>query len=429
MPISDPMNIDERRKYLYRMEKRYKVASKEERAKLLDEMEKMTELHRKSLIRLMKMGLVRKRRSKQRGPGYGPAVDDALGVIAESLDYICAERLTPSLVPMALHLAIHDELQASPWLLQQLQRISVSTVRRRLKKMEQLDLWRLPRRRGRSQPNPLTQDIPMACVSWQEHEPGHFEVDLVHHCGPSAAHDYVHTIQMIDVATGWSERCAVLGRSQLVMVDAFRRMVDHLPFPILEIHPDNGGEFFNQHLLRFWQDTVHGLRLTRSRPFHKNDNRFVEQKNATLVRAYLGHERLDSVVQTLALNQLYDKMWLYYNLFQPVMRVTEKTVLSNNGAHRVRYRYDTPATPFERLCATKAITPERRQQLEQLRAQTNPRHLRQKIYDALDELFCLPGAKPGVTENVHDTLLPSLCPEKGDGMLVTLSIDRSIPSR
>ncbi len=121
MPISDPMNIDERRKYLYRMEKRYKVASKEERAKLLDEMEKMTELHRKSLIRLMKTDLARKPRSKQRGPGYGHEVDDALRLISESLDYFCAQGLTPSFVAMAAHneqkhpLSIALSLGAALW--------------------------------------------------------------------------------------------------------------------------------------------------------------------------------------------------------------------------------------------------------------------------------------------------------------------------
>jgi hypothetical protein len=357
-------------------------------------------------------------------------VDDALRVISESMDFICAERLTPNLVSIATQLAAHGEVQASPALLQKLGHISISTVRRRLKKQEKLDQWRLPRRRGRSHPNPLTRHIPMERISWQEQEPGHFEVDLVHHCGPSTAGDYVHTIQMIDVATGWSERAAVLGRSQRVMVDAFRRILSRLPFPILQIHPDNDSAFFNDHLLRFWQQVVQGVRLSRSRPFHKNDNRFVEQKNATLVRAYLGQERLDSVVQTLALNQLYDKMWLYYNFFQPVMRVREKAVVTApNLTHRIRYRYDTPTTPFQRLCATDAIPAEKRQQLEQLRNRTNPRQLRQEIYNLLDQLFSLPGAKPGVTENVHKTLSQPIPTEKGEGIPVTLSFDRTIPVR
>jgi len=214
---------------------------------------------------------------------------------------------------------------------------------------------------------------------------------------------------MIDVATGWSERAAVLGRSQRVMEDAFRRILARLLFPVLEIHSDNGSEFFSDHLVRFWRDVVKGVQLSRSRPYQKNDNRFVEQKNFTLVRAYLGNERLDSVAQTIALNHLYDKMGLYYNLFQPVMRLTEKTVtFTSDQARRVQRRYGPAQTPLQRLCATNAISQEKRQQLEQLRDQTNPRQLRQEIYDLIDHLFSLPGAEPGVTENVLERLAISI---------------------
>lgn len=218
----------------------------------------------------------------------------------------------------------------------------------------------------------------MTCIPWDEPQPGHFEVDLVHHCGSSATGEYVHTLQMIDVTTAWSERVAVLGRSYRVMEDGFRRILDRLPFPVLELHPDNGSEFFNHHLLRFWQSTLPDLQLSRSRPYQKNDNRMVEQKNSSLVRAFLGYDRLDSVAQTLALNQFYNQMWLYYNFFQPVMRLTEKTTISVEGqCPRVKRRYDQARTPFDRLCATETITPERREQLEALRDQTNPRQLRQ----------------------------------------------------
>ncbi len=130
---------------------------------------------------------------------------------------------------------------------------------------------------------------------------------------------------MVDVATGWTEQVATLGRSYRVMEDGFRRILARLPFQVLEIHPDNGSEFLNAHLVRFWKEMVKGVTLSRSRPFHKNDNRFVEQKNSTLVRAYLGLARFDTAAQTNAINQLYEKMWLYYNFFQPVMRLREKT--------------------------------------------------------------------------------------------------------
>jgi len=227
----------------------------------------------------------------------------------------------------------------------------------------------------------------MGRLPWNTEQPGHFETDLVHHGGGSASGEYICTLQMIDVATGWSERRAVLGRSQRVMEHAFRRILARLPFPVLEIHPDNGGEFFNHHLLRLWGEVVQGVKLSRSRPFHKNDNPRVEQKNATLVRAYLGDRRLDSVTQTIALNVLYDQMWAYYNLFQPVMHLAEKKVIQEPGKPiRVRRKYDQPATPFDRLCQTSLILPQHKAQLEGLRDSINPLRLRDDIYDGIDAL-------------------------------------------
>jgi hypothetical protein len=405
MSNEERMTIDERYKYLRMMQKRYRRATRKERGQLLDEMECMTRLNRKTLIRHMKGKIVRKPRRTQRGKTYAHEVDDALRVISETLDYICAERLAPNLVAVAQDLAAHHELELSEGLLEQLGCISVATVRRRLKKFAQLEQWRLPRRQGPRRRNPVTRNIPTKRIAWNEQQPGHFEVDLVHHCAASASGHYVHTIQMIDVATGWSERAAVLGRGQLVMEDAFRRILKRLPFSVREIHPDNGSEFFNHHLVRFWKHTVKGVQLSRSRPWYKNDNRFVEQKNSTLVRAYLGDARLDSVDQTNFLNQLYDKMWLYYNFFQPVMRMTDKTIISTkDGGHRVRRSYDIPQTPFQRLCATDAISDEQRRQLQRQRDETNPRHLRRQICELLDQLFSLPGATPGTTEDALMTL-------------------------
>ncbi len=121
----------------------------------------------------------------------------------------------------------------------------------------------------------------MKRIPWETSDPGHFEVDLVHHGGESTDGTYVHTLQMIDVATGWSERVAVLGKGQQAMEAGFRRILERLPFAVKELHPDNGTEFFNHHLVRFWGEAITGLTLSRSRPYQKNDNRFVEQKNAT----------------------------------------------------------------------------------------------------------------------------------------------------
>jgi hypothetical protein len=422
MPIEDEMTIDERRKYLRMMHKRYVDAPRQERSRLLDEMQAVTGMHRKALIRLMKGPLARKGRAKQRGKGYGPAVDDALRVIAESLDWLCAERLTPNLVWTAQHLAAHGELETTPELLVALGQISISTVRRRLKHLRQ-DQRCLPRR-GPERANQATRGVPMKRIPWNEPQPGHFETDLVHHCGASASGDYVHTLQMIDVATGWSERVAMLGRSYLAMKAGFERCLSRLPFPVLELHPDNGVEFFNQHLIRFFGDALPGLQLSRSRPYQKNDNRNVEQKNSTLVRAYLGFDRLDTAEQTMTLNQLYDKLWLYYNFFQPVMHLREKQVtpLEGQPAHVTR-RYDQAQSPFDRLCATGILSDAWRQELQALRDRTNPRPLRQEIYALVDHLFSLPSAVPGITEDVHTTLGIPITLPKGGAVPVTLSFE------
>jgi len=376
------MTVDERRKCLKRMQRRYLAASREERSRLLDDLAALTGLHRYSVVRLLQGStLERQPRRGQRGRVYGAAVDDALRVIWESLDYVCAERLTPALVETARQLARHGELAVTPDLLEQLGRISVATVQRRLTRLGQ-DTCRLPRR-GPKRANQVARAIPMQRIPWDIAEPGHFEVDLVHHSGPSTSGDYVHTLQMIDVATGWSERVAVLGRSQRAMEAGFRQILARLPFRVVELHPDNGPEFLNHHLVRIWGEEITGLRLSRSRPYHKNDNRFVEQKNDTLVRAYLGQARLDTAEQCVALNALYDRLWVYYNLFQPVLHLIEKIPTGT----RVRRRWDDAATPYARLLATKSLEPTVRERLETLYATTNPRALRRAIQQDLDALL------------------------------------------
>jgi hypothetical protein len=382
----------------------------------------ITGLERKTLIHLMNGCLECKPRIRERERTYKAPFDDALRVIYESFDYICADRLTPNLVWMAQHLEAHHELEATPELLAQLEQVSISTVERRLDLIRQ-DRPRLPRKKPQPR-NKLLQHIPMLRLPWDIAEPGHFETDLVHHCGPTASGEYAYTLQMIDVATGWSERRAVLGRSYLVVEDAFLCFLTHLPFPVRQIHPDNGREFLNHHLLRFWGEIVQDVTLSRSRPYHKNDNPRVEQKNSSLVRAYLGYDRIDSVEQVLAVNTLYDELWLYNNLFQPVMHLAGKEVIREDGQIvHVKRLYDDARTPFDRLCETDVILPEHRQQLEALRDSINPRRLRQQIYDTIETIFKLPGAVPGTTENVHRTLAKNQ--PTGDDELLNLAFNRT----
>ena len=382
MPTRDEMTIDERRKYVTLMAERYWKAKRKERSQLLSEMEQVSKLHRKHLIRLLNgKSLERKKRSTPRSRTYGPEVERVVLRVWESLDYLCAERLTPSLGRMAKHLAGFGSLVLTTEVESQKAPISPATVERMLRK-NRARKARLPRT-GPHRANQVTKGVPMGRIPWDTKEPGHFETDLVHHGGESAAGEYGHTLQLIDVATGWSERVMLLGRGYQAMEVAFKEVIERLPFPVKELHPDNGKEFFNYHLVRFWKERVTGVHLSRSRPYQKNDNRHVEQKNDTLVRQYFGELRLDTPEQVAAGNALYERMWLYYNLFQPVMHRTEKTVEGD----KVRRKWDEAQTPYQRLLATGVLSQEQQERLQTLYEQTNPLQLREEIYAGLAALW------------------------------------------
>ena len=382
MPTEDEMTLNERRKYLKRMKPRYLKAKRRERSQLLSEMEQVTGLHRKSLTRLLHAAsLERKKRQKPRERSYGAEVEEVIVLVWESLDYICAERLTPVLLPMAQHLARFDAVKLREEIEEQLKTISRATVSRILHRYRSRRR-RLPQK-GAERANQVTKGVPMGRIPWNTTEPGHCEVDLVYHSGASVAGEFGHTIQMVDVATGWSERVAVMGRGQRAMEAGFQHILGRVPFPLVELHPDNGSEFFNAHLVRFWKESVVGVHLSRSRPYQKNDNRFVEQKNDTLVRQYFGDLRFDRCEEIEAMNALYEQMWVYYNLFQPVMHLIGKTVVDD----KVRRKWDQAQTPFERLKATGKLSAERQQQLQTLYEQTNPWQLREEIYQQLAQLW------------------------------------------
>lgn|ERR1017187_155575 len=383
MAASDPMSIEERRKYLTKMEPMYRKGGRRERGKLLDEMEAVTGMHRKSLTRLLRAGTSIERRPwrGRRKRVYGSAVQDVVGIVWESLDYVCAERLTPVLLSTAQHLSSFKEVRLTPELEGQLESISRATVARMLGRLRQ-NQGKLPRK-GPGKASKVRAKVPMIRIPWDTTDPGHFETDLVHHCGNAPMGTYVHTLQLIDIATGWSERVAVYGRGQEEMVGGFRRVEARLPFPVKEIHPDNGSEFFNHHVVSYFGRDVMPVHLSRSRPFQKNDNRFVEQKNNTLVRAFFGPWRMDKKAQCDRLNELYDQMWIYYNLFQPVLHLVTKRM--EDG--RLRRKWDESKTPFDRLLATGVLAPDAAEGLLQLRASTNPRALRRWIRDESAAIF------------------------------------------
>ncbi len=418
----EPLDINERYKLLRKAQAEYRRADRARRSRMLDDLETYTGLTRKSLIRRLNGSCERRPRRRQRGHTYGPRVDDALRVIAEAHDFICAERLQPNLVEMAEQLARHDELVLDEALREQLGTISVSTVRRRLAIFRQ-DEPRL--KRHRRPPSARRQGVPIGRIPWDEPLPGHLEVDLVHHCGPQTVGEYVYTLHLVDVTTGWSEAAAVLGRSYLVVGDGLRRCLGRLPFAVHEVHTDNGGEFFTDHLERFFAEGLAGASRSRSRPYRKNDSRFVEQRNGDLIRGYLGDERLDTAAQTRLLNAFYEKLRLYFDFFQPVLRLEAKEPSADGRG--IKRRFSPARTPFARLCAVTVpgekpgeerplLEEDTRRRLEELRQSINPRALRRELQELLQELWRLPGATPGRTEDVWTTLYdPSVIIQKGEG--------------
>ena len=411
MTTDEKMNIDERYKYLRIQQPRYAQAqTRRAKQELLDEMESVTGLHRKYLIQLMQQDtLQRHPRSRERDKTYGPDVDAVLAVVWEALDYICPQRVKPVLVFTAEQLVACGELQLGPHLQGQLAAISASTIGRHL---PPLPSSRVARAHKRFQ-NVHQEEIPIRRIPWDIQEPGHFELDLVHHCGGRTEGEYVYTLQIVDVATGWSGRRAILGRSYLVVADALYYLAQQIPFPYLELHPDNGSEFLNDHLLRFWDEYYPDMDRSRSQPGTPNDNRYVEQKNSTLVRAFLGDIRLDTVRQTRYLNHIYDQMHLYHNFIQPVMHQIAKEWVPHAEGSRgyTRRKHDEAAPPVVRLCATEILPEERRWALLEQRRALNPLALRRQIYADLEHLFSYPCAVKGKPESAFETLAyPELFP-------------------
>jgi len=213
---------------------------------------------------------------------------------------------------------------------------------------------------------------------------------------------------------------AVFGRSYRVMANGFDYALTRLPFAVQEIHPDNGAEFFNLNLLRYWQENIPNLHVSRSRPYQKNDNRFVEENNHSLIRAYIGYDRLDTQAQLKVLRQLYEKLWLYHNFFQPVMRLQEKEYVS---PLQYRRKYDQAKTPFDRLKEKNILKESAQLHLEALRDQTNPMTLRNQIDELISHLLSLPALDQAETVNVFDTLI-----QEADTS-VTLSFEPTMPFR
>lgn len=184
-----------------------------------------------------------------------------------------------------------------------LEKVSISNLKRMLKIVGRNEPKLATQQPKRLQTYSLHKQYPMSKIACDIAEAGHFKVDLVHHSGENAIGEYFHTLQLVDIVTGWSEIVAIFGRSYRVMADGFDYILARLPFEVQEIHPDNCVKFFNIYLLQYWKEKAPDLQLSCSRLYQKNDNRFVEENNHSLIRAYICHDRSDTQVQLKVFRQ------------------------------------------------------------------------------------------------------------------------------
>ena len=343
----------------------YREAGRVEKGRLLDEVCRVTGYHRKYAVRRLNGPAPEARppRRRLRGPSYGKAVDQALRVVWEAANYPWSVRLK-ALLPQWLPF-LKKRLSISPRLEGQLLRISPRQIDRRLKPYKVRAKRRLY---GKTKPGTLLKhQIPIRAERWDVSRPGYTEIDLVSHSGDRADGEFIHTLTLTDIHTGWTENQAVMGKSQAYVVEALEQIRKRLPFELRGIDSDNGSEFINHHLHDYCQ--LLGIEFTRGRPYKKDDNAHVEQKNWTHVRRLMGYLRYDSPRALATMNDLYgSELRFLQNLFLPSVKLMSKTRVGS----RLRRRYDLPQTPLDRLLACSGPKPPRLAALRALRGRLDP---------------------------------------------------------
>jgi len=369
--------------YMEALRPRYQTASKAVKGKMLDEFIQVTGLHRKAAIRILNR-MSRLKVSKRRGRKckYGAEVAEALKGVWEASDRLCSKRLKPFMPEMVKVLKRHGEQQISASLEEYLCCLSPSTIDRLLRPYRKLG-----GRKPVSTTRPgslLKKAVPIRTFAdWEEKKPGFMETDLVAHCGESAEGFYLNTLCAVDVASGWTECLPVWGKWHERVRQSVHRMRQILPFPLLGIDSDNGGEFINQCFYNYCRDEK--ITFTRSRAYKKNDSCHVEQKNGNVVRRLVGYERYASKSSFECLGRVYNLVRLYINFFQPTMKLVSKT---RHGA-KVCKVYDTAQTPYQRLLQGGALTETKKTELAATYQGLNPVRLLRQINGNLEQLWQL----------------------------------------
>lgn len=358
---------------------RYAKAGRAEKSALLTEFVASTGYHRKYAIWLLRHGPPRHpKRGGGRPPKYRLAVGAALRVVAEALNWICGKRIQAALADVVPALEREGALDLASEDRAALLGMSAATIDRRLA------IDRREARRGLSTTKPgtlLKQQIPVQTfIPWEDQRPGFVEIDLVAHCGTTTAGHYLNTLTVVDVATGWTDVVGVWGKGQEAVLAALQAVRGRLPFPLLGIDSDNGSEFLNAHLLRYCQQQQ--LTFTRSRPYWKNDQAHVEQKNYSVVRRLVGYYRYESEEALEQLERLYALVRTYVNGWQPVFKLIAK---ERDGA-KVRKHYDYPQTPLRRVLNSGPLDAAQQQVLLARMTAVGPLALHRQI-NAAEELL------------------------------------------
>jgi len=361
---------------------RYQQAEKAIRRQILDEFCATCGYHRKHALRLLNGPPPQKspKPLRARIPTYGAQVIGVLSSIWEAASYPWSVRLK-ALLPLWLPWA-RKHLALTPTLERQLLAMSPATMDRRLKTKKRVLKKNLY---GRTKPGTLLKHhIPLKTDSWNVTTPGFTEVDLVSHSGNCADGEFIHSLNQTDIHTTWVETQAVLGKAQHRVQEALDEMRSALPFKLLGIDSDNGSEFINHHLYRYCFSL--GMAFTRGRPYKKDDNAHVEQKNWTHVRKLMGYVRYDSKKALDAMNDLYrNELRLFQNLFQPSVKLAKKVRIGS----KLKRVYDQPQTPFQRVCSSPQADPAKVAQLKKRLDSLDPFELSRTIDRKLDQIYRL----------------------------------------
>lgn len=303
-------------------------------------------------------------------PLYDEAVRGALIVLWEASDRVCGKRLRALLPILLPALERNGHLHLAEPMRQKILAMSASTIDRLLR--EPRSATRLKKAR-RAMPAARRRVPVRTFADWNEPPPGSMEMDCVAHCGDANRGSYVNSLVLTDIASGWTEAAPLVVRESGLLVETLERVRLGLPFALRALDVDNGSEFVNESLINYC--LTHGIELTRSRPYRKNDQAWIEQKNGAVVRKLLGYRRFQGIAAAQAITRLYGASRLFVNFFQPSFKLAEK---HREGAH-VSKRYHPPQTPCERLLQAESVPDAAKDRLREVAGALDPLKLLEEI--------------------------------------------------